>query len=283
MSSTRCSLATLLLLLVIPCVAVAGGQPQPTGDKQPAALGKMHFERGLQLYRAGKFADAIGEFESGYAVLPRPAFLLNIAQAWRKLGDVGWARLYYQRFVDQADPDDPARAQAQASLARLNGPEPVPRPAPRPLEPTPPAVEPTPPPEPAPPPAVVTPTPAPPKVDDRPPPRRSRTAGWAGVALAAAGVGAIGAGAGLVVDAQALDRRYLHPADGAHYDPDVPRQRDLERDVAIGLFVGGGALVALGGVLAAVYLPSPPPSRHALALRPLLAPTALGMSLAGAF
>src|SRR4051794_17565916 len=111
MSSTRCSALAIMIVLSMPGAAAAEPPPSP-----PIALGKMHFDRGVQLYRAGRYADAIGEFESGYAALPRPAFLLNIAQSWRKLGDIGWARLYYQRFVDQADPDDPARGPALEAL-----------------------------------------------------------------------------------------------------------------------------------------------------------------------
>jgi hypothetical protein len=265
------------MLLSMAAAARAGEPAQPP----PIVVGKLHFDKGVQLYRAGKYADAIGEFESGYAAFPRPAFLLNIAQAWRKLGDLGWARLYYQRFVDQADPDDPARAAAQEALARLNGPEPL-KQSPKPEPALPVTRLDNGPPKPAPPPPVVTPAPAPAPL---PPPHaaRRRAVGWIGVAAGVLGLGALGAGAGLMVDAQALNRQYLHPPDGAHFNPEGLHRRDVERDAAIGLFAGGGALVAVGVSMAVIHLSPRPPSRHALAPAPLWTPTAMGVSLAGTF
>jgi hypothetical protein len=252
MSSTRWTRGAAglfaFLFLALAFSGVAAARP---------ADARAHFERGLALYRSGRYADAVAEFEAGYSAQPRPAFLINIGQCWRRLGDLERARTYYRRFVERADEDDPARPQALATLAKLDAqlgsanpaPTPTPEPPGHPGQPTPepPSVAPLPPSQPAPPQPVPSPAPL--------PPASSRAAGWAGLGLTIAGVLALGAGTGLVLEAEAIDHRYLHPADGAPYDASLPGQRDRDRNASIGLFAAGGALTVAGVALAAAFLP----------------------------
>ena len=109
---SRLRLAWLTVVALSMLVGVAHAAPR-TG-------GRAHLERGLALYRSGSYAAAIAEFEAGYALLPRPAFLLNIAQAWRKLGQLERARSYYQRFVERAPAHDPARPQVLVAIEKID-------------------------------------------------------------------------------------------------------------------------------------------------------------------
>lgn len=75
----------------------------------PAA--KLHYDRGLNLFRARDFAGAVRAFEEGFAVEPRREFLFAEAQALRLAGDCARAVPLYQRFIDSG----PQPVQAQAA------------------------------------------------------------------------------------------------------------------------------------------------------------------------
>lgn len=180
-------------------------------------------------------------------------FLLNIAQAYRQLDDLERTRAFYKKFVEQTPPHHPAHVQALLALEKLDAQirdraaaaaATTTTPEPAVATPTPPAAPETSPP------SVTATTPAP-----APAPRRSRAPGWAGVALVAVGVVALAAGAGLTAGAYEAHDRYLHPVDGMPYDPQPLRERDLDRTLAITSFAVGGALVIVGTVLAARFLP----------------------------
>jgi hypothetical protein len=85
--------------------------------------------------------------------------------------------------------------------------------------------------------------------------RRARLLGFTGVGLGVVGAATLGGAAALLVSAEQLDDRFVHPAAGTVYDPRLLERRDLDRNSAIGLFVVGGALVAVGTALAATFLP----------------------------
>jgi tetratricopeptide (TPR) repeat protein len=108
-------------------VSVLALFPRPAAaqdDKTEQARGC--YERGQRLYDLGRYQDAIDEFEKGYLLSGLPAFLINIAQAYRLAGDEPRAIDYYKRFLLKADADDPARAGAEKVLAELTAPKPPP-------------------------------------------------------------------------------------------------------------------------------------------------------------
>lgn len=80
---------------------------------------QARFERGQRYYDLGRYPEAIREFEEGYLLTGLPAFLLNIAQAYRLSGEDAKAAEYYRRFLDKAEADDPARPSAEKILAEL--------------------------------------------------------------------------------------------------------------------------------------------------------------------
>jgi len=114
------SIARLFLILL--CFALA-----PAAWAQPADdVARTHFERGKQLAASGKFADAYREFEAGYTATPRPAFLFNMGEAARGMGDVAKAREAYQKFL-AAEPGGSVADTARQRLAELDrGAQPAP-------------------------------------------------------------------------------------------------------------------------------------------------------------
>ena len=87
----------LLLVLAIAIAAPSRAWGQPAAQAEEVA--KTHYDRGKSLAATGKFADAYREFEAGYNASPKPAFLFNMGEAARGMGDVVKARVAYERFL----------------------------------------------------------------------------------------------------------------------------------------------------------------------------------------
>jgi hypothetical protein len=180
-------LAVLCLLLV---AAPARAGESPTREEQA----RRHFALGQQRYAEQRYKDALTEFELGYALSPRPDFLINFAQVYRRLGQHERALTECERYLATSPPPDIAdqtrrlmsvirEEQARQSLKRPEPPPPQPPPAPAPA--------------PAPTPTVQAPPPAPPPPPS-PPPKKSRAWIW-GVVIGSIAVAGAAVGIGVAV------------------------------------------------------------------------------------
>jgi hypothetical protein len=102
-------------LMAVVCAGLAHAD---SGD--PLARARTHFEAGRALYNLANYRDAIREFSAGYALAPRPQFLVNLGQAYRKLGEYDKARAWFVRYLAEAPADDPERAQAGQIVLELD-------------------------------------------------------------------------------------------------------------------------------------------------------------------
>jgi tetratricopeptide (TPR) repeat protein len=118
------------ILVFLACILGAVGAARAE-TPDAIARARTHFQAGQALYKLGNYTDAIREFSAGYALVPRVEFLINLGQSYRKLDDLGKAREMYKRFLAEADPKDPARAQIQSVLSDVEK-EIALRPAPKP-------------------------------------------------------------------------------------------------------------------------------------------------------
>jgi hypothetical protein len=147
-----------LLLIVVTAVPVRAEESEI--EKRAHA----HYEAGRALYSLGNYEEALREFLSGYQIVPRPKFLLNLAQTFRKLDRLAEARGMYLRYLDEETaPDRDIQRPKVMALVHEIDQELAARP-PRPPPPAPPApqqVEAAP--SAAAPPATVTATPPPKK------------------------------------------------------------------------------------------------------------------------
>lgn len=92
----------------------------------PAANARQHFQAGEAHYRAERYAQAIDEYRAAYAALPEPAFLFNIAQAYRLGGDTTQAIEHYRRYL-RLVPAGRAADAAREHISAMGGtPEPAP-------------------------------------------------------------------------------------------------------------------------------------------------------------
>ncbi len=104
-----------LVVAVLACAVTAQAQQDDS-----IARARTHFEAGRALYQLGNYNEALREFAAGYQLAPRPQFLLNLGQCYRKLDDLQKAREMYQRYLHDAPSSDPERPQAQQILAEID-------------------------------------------------------------------------------------------------------------------------------------------------------------------
>jgi len=102
-------------LAVLACAAAAHAQ-----SNDDISRARTHFEAGRALYQLGNYDEALREFAAGYELAPRPQFLLNLGQCYRKLDNLEQARAMYQRYLHDAPVSDPERPQAQQILAEID-------------------------------------------------------------------------------------------------------------------------------------------------------------------
>lgn len=119
-------LAPLLALMLV--APAARAQP-PVESEATEALARQHFQEGQAHFDAGRFAEAIAEYQAGYDLSRRPGFLLNIGHAYRRLGDLETARFHYKKFLI-VDPTSGRRDEVEAAIRQLDelrtGPVPAP-------------------------------------------------------------------------------------------------------------------------------------------------------------
>jgi tetratricopeptide (TPR) repeat protein len=114
--SVVASLLVPLLALVV--VAAAGGRVARAAE-EPEAQARRHFARGKQLYDERKYREAAEEFEAGYAVAPKPGFLLNIGHSYRRAGELRKAKRYYEMFLDK-DRASPQRDEVRVYVKTID-------------------------------------------------------------------------------------------------------------------------------------------------------------------
>jgi hypothetical protein len=108
-----------LVRLLIALVLVTSAAASRAQSADAVARARTHFQAGRALYDLGNYTDAIREFSAGYQLVPKPQFLINLGQSYRKLGDLERARDMYKRFLADTPPDDPDRGQAKLVLADI--------------------------------------------------------------------------------------------------------------------------------------------------------------------
>lgn len=84
----------------------ASDRPRPAGsDSAREKAARAHFDRAERAFNLGRFTDALEAYEAAFEAMPLPAFLFNIAQCHRNLGNHERAIFFYERYLTQeADP-----------------------------------------------------------------------------------------------------------------------------------------------------------------------------------
>jgi tetratricopeptide (TPR) repeat protein len=105
-------------ILVALALALVVRAPAAMAAPSQEELARSHYVAGEEEYARGRWQEALHEFQLGYALSPRPEFLINFAQAYRKLGDYDAAERECQRYLATAPPSDLAQ-QAERLLRQI--------------------------------------------------------------------------------------------------------------------------------------------------------------------
>jgi len=220
-------------LLVIAVLGVVAMPIHASADSKSEA--KAHVDRATELHKAGKFAQALDELKTAYALDPRPNLLFAMGQLHVSLGLCPQAITYYERYLSTKPDAETANIAREAIDACKTNPPAVETPAPS---------EPSAPPAPA---AAASPPPQPKPVPAAPVPQSMRPwySDYVGDGLVAAGL--VSGVVGIVFYRSAMSTR--DRADAAtSYDAygDLIDQAHSKRTISIVLAGAGAALVAGG-------------------------------------
>jgi tetratricopeptide (TPR) repeat protein len=97
--------------------AAAAAAQTPSSKDRAAA--RQHFAAGKKLYDAGKYPEAIAEFEQAQQLAPNPKVIFNIAQAYRLMGDKPKAKASYEQYLARESTGAVAE-EARGHLATLD-------------------------------------------------------------------------------------------------------------------------------------------------------------------
>lgn len=112
----RRGLAGALAVLAL----LAGARPAHAEMTAAEREARRHFDDAEVDYRGGRYAEAVAKYQAGYAAMPLPGFLVNIAQCQRRLGDLKTARATYREFVLVA-PDSRLVPEVEKLIHQLDG------------------------------------------------------------------------------------------------------------------------------------------------------------------
>jgi hypothetical protein len=143
---------SVLLVAIVVTHSGAATVAAAAAAVEGSAAAAAHYRQGRKLYQVAEYAQALDEFKKAYLAREDPAFLYNIAQCHRQLGDNRQAVTFYKRYLSEAPPNDPNRPEAEklikdleAKTAAAPSPPPAPLPPEQPAAPPPAAPEPPPP------------------------------------------------------------------------------------------------------------------------------------------
>src|SRR5262245_33199869 len=115
---TSRGVAPLVLPALMLLSARFGGALALAAEPVEEKTAREHYERGREAFRAGRYEDAYREFEAGYNLCQRPKFLLDMAHAERRRGELRNARDLYRRYL-LVDPESKLSASVEAVLREI--------------------------------------------------------------------------------------------------------------------------------------------------------------------
>ncbi len=109
-----------LLGLSVVLVASLSWAAPPAKTDEASEQAKSHFALAQKLYNLSKYGEALKEFEAAYMAKSDQAFLFNVAQCQRQLGDYEAAEKSYRAYLREArDASQAQREGVQKLLADM--------------------------------------------------------------------------------------------------------------------------------------------------------------------
>lgn len=97
---TRVLIAVVLAVTAVGAAAPARADgPTNSDDDRALAKAKKLYNEGEKLFALGKFSAALTKYEAAFEAKPLPAFLFNIGQCHRNLGDYDSAIFSFRKYL----------------------------------------------------------------------------------------------------------------------------------------------------------------------------------------
>jgi tetratricopeptide (TPR) repeat protein len=103
--------------LVVFMVATLAAPVAHAGELESQA--RTHYSAGKALYDLGNYSDALRELLAGYSLVPKPQFLLNLGQCYRRLDQPTKAKEMYEKYIATGNPDDETKEQLRRIIGEL--------------------------------------------------------------------------------------------------------------------------------------------------------------------
>jgi tetratricopeptide (TPR) repeat protein len=291
--------AILFVLIASAFSAALTALPAPArADDEQTEQARKHYQKGKQFFDLGQWDDAIAEYREAYKLRSDSAFLFNLAQAYRRKGDLQPALDLYKNYLI-ANPNSPMRSDIEKRIKTLEKEmkhRPPATPLVAPTVPPPATAQTAPEPAPAVPlaPAPVAPAPTTASLVGpagsvgnvaQPAPAPATTSSGhglrvAGVVCGAAGLASIATAIYFYSRAASLSDRLSTSDTPSSSDYQAGKNAETMQWVFYG--VGAGALVA-GSMLYYLGWPHSSAGPAATAVAPLLGPGLTGLSAQGTF
>jgi tetratricopeptide (TPR) repeat protein len=107
-----------LIVVTAACATLAVGLLSGRALADPARA-RAHFDLGKRYFEVDEYSKAIDEFKAAHVEEPDPAFLYNIAECYRHMGETKEALVFYRRFLLLSPPNAPTRASVEKRVAAL--------------------------------------------------------------------------------------------------------------------------------------------------------------------
>src|SRR5262249_61574174 len=106
---------------ILPClllVAVLAARPAVAASPEEKAKARELYQSGLVHYDLKEYGEALKAFKDAYRVVQDPAFLYNIAQCHRRLGQNPAALDFYRNYLRRS-PSAPNRGEVEPRIQEL--------------------------------------------------------------------------------------------------------------------------------------------------------------------
>ncbi len=224
---------------------------------EDVAKARALYDSGMSHYNLSEFDKALTDFKEGYRLKHDPAFLFNIAQCQRQLGDQAGAALTYRAYLRES-PDAPNRVEVQKLVEGMDRAVAEQRARQPPTGVTPPAETP----------AQTTEHPTVTQETSQLDPalqQRNRTLRIAGIATGAVGIGLLVGGGVFAAESKSAADQLSRPGT---FDPSVDDRRSTFQTLDVVFFAAGGVALAAGVTL--FVLGKTRPERRRVAASPSL-------------
>src|SRR5262245_28675381 len=112
---------TATIVVASSLLVLAWGASPAAADVSQA---RTFYEKGRAYFQLGEYQKALEAFKAAHIEKADPAFLYNIAECHRQLGDSASALAFYQRFLRLAPADSPLRGEAEGRIKELEAAKP---------------------------------------------------------------------------------------------------------------------------------------------------------------